>query len=251
MPDWACRYIGSVVRSRPSKTTFPASGVSIPIVIRNEVVFPARCVRGDRRSRPPRPRIRRRRRRGGAVAFLQVADVEKWHALIVSDPVVHVAGATLGYNLGMIRRTIAILEGGAGSGPAWRSSILLVLALAMVGPWMRPASRGDHLRAGRGPADERPRGRHHPLRGRILHYGTYDVRVVRPGFEPFVGARRADAPAWDLPGPDLVAELVPAEFESRNRWHVDLVVEDMSTDAVLQRALVRGTTSRPSSEPSP
>ena len=28
------------------------------------------------------------------------------------------------------------------------------------------------------------------------------------------------------------------ELESRNSWHVELVIEDMSTDAVIQRAII-------------
>ncbi|MEC8321112.1 MAG: PEGA domain-containing protein [Planctomycetota bacterium] len=140
----------------------------------------------------------------------------------------------------MIRRTIAIPESGAGSGPALPSSILLVLALVTVaaGGCVRRVVEITSEPAGALVwMNDREVGTT-PCEVEILHYGTYDVRVVKPGFEPFVGARRADAPAWDLPGPDLVAELVPAEFESRNRWHVDLVVEDMSPEAVIQRALV-------------
>ena len=77
-----------------------------------------------------------------------------------------------------------------------------------------------------------------PCEVEILHYGTYDLRVAKPGYEPVVTGRKANPPAWDLPGPDLVAELLPVELESRNTWHVDLVVEDMSTDAVIQRAII-------------
>ena len=77
-----------------------------------------------------------------------------------------------------------------------------------------------------------------PCEVEILHYGTYDLRVVKPGYEPAVTGRRAAPPAWDLPGPDLIAELLPMELESRNSWHVKLVIEDMSTDAVIQRAII-------------
>ena len=77
-----------------------------------------------------------------------------------------------------------------------------------------------------------------PCEVEILHYGTYDLRVTKPGYEPLVTGRKANPPVWDLPGPDLVAELLPLEMESRNSWHVELVVEDMSTDAVIQRAII-------------
>lgn len=77
-----------------------------------------------------------------------------------------------------------------------------------------------------------------PCEVEILHYGEYDLRVVKPGYEPLVAGRKANAPVWDLPGPDLVAELLPFEVSSRNAWHVTLVVEDMSTDSVVERAIV-------------
>jgi hypothetical protein len=75
-----------------------------------------------------------------------------------------------------------------------------------------------------------------PCEIEILHYGKYDVRVEKAGFEPVVTGRSANVPIWDLPGPDLIAELVPADFESRTVWHFDLVVENDDPDRVLLRA---------------
>lgn len=75
-----------------------------------------------------------------------------------------------------------------------------------------------------------------PCEVEILHYGTYDLRVVRDGWEPAIEGRDATAPIWDLPGPDLVAELLPFEVESRTTWHVVLRPEDLDPDAVMQRA---------------
>ena len=72
----------------------------------------------------------------------------------------------------------------------------------------------------------------------ILHYGVYDVRVTKVGYEPLSVGKRATAPVWDLPGPDLVAEILPFEVTSRTRWHLALVVEDMSVDSVIERAVV-------------
>ena len=72
----------------------------------------------------------------------------------------------------------------------------------------------------------------------ILHYGVYDVRVTKVGYEPLSVGKRARAPVWDLPGPDLVAEILPFEVTSRTQWHLALVVEDMSVDSVIERALV-------------
>ncbi|MAC74431.1 MAG: hypothetical protein CMJ22_02445, partial [Phycisphaerae bacterium] len=75
-----------------------------------------------------------------------------------------------------------------------------------------------------------------PCEVEILHYGKYDVRVEKPGWEPVMTGRSANAPVWDLPGPDFFAELVPAEIESRNVWHFQLVVESDDADEVLLRA---------------
>lgn len=77
-----------------------------------------------------------------------------------------------------------------------------------------------------------------PCTVEILHYGTYDVRLEKPGFEPKVEGLNASAPAWDLPGPDLVAELLPTEVVSRNRWHLVLHPEDMDDEAVMRRAVI-------------
>lgn len=77
-----------------------------------------------------------------------------------------------------------------------------------------------------------------PCTVEILHYGTYDVRLEKPGFEPRSEGLKAVPPAWDLPGPDLVAELIPAEVVSRNAWHLILEVESMDDQAVLQRAVI-------------
>ena len=75
-----------------------------------------------------------------------------------------------------------------------------------------------------------------PCEIEILHYGKYDVRVEKAGYEPVMTGRSASVPIWDLPGIDLIAELVPADFESRTVWHFDLVVENDDPDRVLLRA---------------
>ena len=40
-------------------------------------------------------------------------------------------------------------------------------------------------------------------------YGTYDVRLEKDGYEPLWTTGEADAPWWEYPGPDLVAEAIP------------------------------------------
>ena len=60
-----------------------------------------------------------------------------------------------------------------------------------------------------------------PVEVPFTFYGTYDVRLQREGFKPMWTKRDANAPLWDLPGPDLIAEAVPGA-ESRVKWHFDL-----------------------------
>jgi hypothetical protein len=68
------------------------------------------------------------------------------------------------------------------------------------------------------------------------------VQLRLDGHEPINGSAEAKAPAWDWIGPDLVAELIPVEFTSRNAWHFTLMKTDVDPAAVLLRA--RGLQSR-------
>jgi hypothetical protein len=52
-------------------------------------------------------------------------------------------------------------------------------------------------------------------------YGTYDVRLEKAGYKPLWTEKRAKAPWWEYPGPDLVAEAVPGA-RSNPQWHFDL-----------------------------
>lgn len=81
-----------------------------------------------------------------------------------------------------------------------------------------------------------------PLTTEILYYGTYDVQLRLEGHEPINGSAEAKAPAWDWIGPDLVAELIPVDFTSRNAWHFTMTPVDLDPAAVLLRA--RGLQSR-------
>jgi hypothetical protein len=71
----------------------------------------------------------------------------------------------------------------------------------------------------------------------FLHYGTYDVRLVKESYEPLITAGRADPPLWDNVGLDLVAELLPLDLESAIHWHY--VLEPAESDlAKLEGPLV-------------
>lgn len=78
-----------------------------------------------------------------------------------------------------------------------------------------------------------------PLTVPFKFYGTYDVRLERDGYEPLWTAQEADAPWWEAPGPDLIAEAIP-DAESSLHWHYDLTPapapEDVDADRLLEHA---------------
>ncbi len=75
-----------------------------------------------------------------------------------------------------------------------------------------------------------------PIEVEFLYYGTYDVRIVKDGYEPLITSGKADAPLWDVVGIDLAAELMPLDFHSRVEWMYQL--EPLTNDeaGLIQRA---------------
>lgn len=61
-----------------------------------------------------------------------------------------------------------------------------------------------------------------PVETRFTFYGGYDVRVELDGYEPIDELRRAKAPLYEYPGPDLIASALPHRFENIIEWHFDL-----------------------------
>ena len=55
----------------------------------------------------------------------------------------------------------------------------------------------------------------------FMWYGTYDVRLEKDGYEPLWTTGEADAPWWEYPGPDLIAEAIPGA-RSDVYWEYDL-----------------------------
>ena len=68
------------------------------------------------------------------------------------------------------------------------------------------------------------------------HYGTYDVRLEHPGYEPMMTSGRANPPWWDTVGLDLIAELTPADIESHIKWHYVMKPLDDDYEALVERA---------------
>jgi len=74
-----------------------------------------------------------------------------------------------------------------------------------------------------------------PLEVEFLYYGTYDVRLVKDGYEPLLTSGEASAPWWDLPGLDLAAEVVPVKLNSDIDWHYVLLPADNNPDLLIER----------------
>jgi len=74
-----------------------------------------------------------------------------------------------------------------------------------------------------------------PVEFEFADYGTYDVRLELDGYEPVMTFGDADPPIWDLPGPDLIFELIPGAAV-RKQWHYVLEVADDRPEPLLERA---------------
>jgi hypothetical protein len=60
-----------------------------------------------------------------------------------------------------------------------------------------------------------------PVTVPFTFYGTYSVRLELSGYDALWTKKKAAAPFWELPGPDLVALLVPDKRVDLH-WHYDL-----------------------------
>ena len=61
-----------------------------------------------------------------------------------------------------------------------------------------------------------------PVETRFTFHGDYDVRVELDGYEPIQTELRAKAPVYEWPGIDLVATVLPVQFDNTIAWHFDL-----------------------------
>ncbi len=72
----------------------------------------------------------------------------------------------------------------------------------------------------------------------FVHYGTYDVRLVKPQHEPLLTGGNAVPPLWDNIPMDLFVEIIPMNFQANVHWHY--VLEATEPDADVLRADVVG-----------
>lgn len=73
-----------------------------------------------------------------------------------------------------------------------------------------------------------------PVEIDFTFYGTYDLRLLLEGYEPFVGSAKANAPIWDTMPMDFVSEILPVPLDSNVKWHFTL--EPAKSEGVLERA---------------
>ena len=68
------------------------------------------------------------------------------------------------------------------------------------------------------------------------YYGTYDVRLVKDGYETWTGPAYTPVPLYDYPVIDLFAELAPVRFTTEIDWHFDLDPVRLDATAMVDRA---------------
>ena len=74
-----------------------------------------------------------------------------------------------------------------------------------------------------------------PVEVAFTWYGVYDVRLDKDGYEPLVTKARADAPWFETPGLDLIAEALPNKVTSHVHWSFTLKRAEADPDAIVER----------------
>jgi hypothetical protein len=75
-----------------------------------------------------------------------------------------------------------------------------------------------------------------PVSVDFMHYGKYDLMIKKKGWEPIIDARKAPIPVTDMPGLDLMVEILPVNVHHTLHWHIDMEPRDASNAALLERA---------------
>lgn len=77
-------------------------------------------------------------------------------------------------------------------------------------------------------------------------YGTYDVQLEKRGYETLWTRAQAQAPFYEYPGPDLVAEAVGTRTEIA--WHFELQPLDLNDPALPDHVVRRAVEMREATE---
>ncbi len=73
-----------------------------------------------------------------------------------------------------------------------------------------------------------------------LFYGVYSVRLELDGHKPLWTKKEAKAPWWEMPGPDLVAEMIPGK-KVEQHWQFNLeLIGETDLDSLIERARQMG-----------
>lgn len=75
-----------------------------------------------------------------------------------------------------------------------------------------------------------------PVEVKYTWYGTYDVQLERPGYDPLTTKATAKAPVHSVPGLDIAADLWPGTIKDHVHWHFELTPTEYNPDAVVERA---------------
>jgi len=93
-----------------------------------------------------------------------------------------------------------------------------------------------------------------PVTVPFTFYGVYDVRLEAEGFAPLWTKKKAKAPWWEAPGPDLIAEAIPGN-QAHLQWHFDMkpaqpTDPDKLTDRAqqMQAMVARGDGDKPKAQ---
>ena len=75
-----------------------------------------------------------------------------------------------------------------------------------------------------------------PVDVRIVHDGTYDLRLEKEGYEPAVMGAKVEGPLLDAVPLDLVVELLPTNTRYETQWKIALKQRNDSEAALVERA---------------
>lgn len=75
-----------------------------------------------------------------------------------------------------------------------------------------------------------------PLETDFTWFGTYDVVLTHPGYEPLITSEKASPKVHDWPAFDLITGALPYVKRTHMRWHFTLTPHTPDTDALLTRA---------------
>lgn len=73
----------------------------------------------------------------------------------------------------------------------------------------------------------------------FVHYGTYDVRLVKAEYEPLLTGGNAVPPLWDNIPVDLFVEIIPIDFHADVHWHYVLEATEPDPDVLRADLLER------------